>query len=481
MTPLAASWLALSFCPSLVSAWILFLFPRSPTAFLVAASLDALVGLGGLYFLLKHPVLIRFANVLGISLLLGYALGTAISAVAGLIATGQFDPTVNPSYLSYRQADISHALMLVACASTLLFMVGVIDRPLFPTPPEPQDLTSPRARIVLLLGAALVVGAFAAGDLGYMGTRLSATRNITPLGSLSALLAPALPPLTVLCLRRERSRVWRAILLVLLGASALALLPLGRRVLLYSLLCALFAFVVSGRGAPSRPWRRWAWVGIGAPLLLAFMLAGFYFFFALRVAGYSLGPESSLSERVGYAARLLRHGRAMVGPQFVENIGSRPFILAYLAGLYAAQADHPPLWGREIAFAFQTAVPSVLFPEKTALLPAAPEELVHPALGIPVFDGNTTIVTAGLDDFGAAGALVYPLALVLLYGIVRRLAVGRLPPVVYYLVIFRMLYQLLYVEQSLSGMVTTVIRDLALVTLLLLVVWKLSGVRRVRA
>jgi hypothetical protein len=355
-------------------------------------------------------------------------------------------------------------------------IVGVIEKPAFPTR-APQNFASLKTKLLLLTLATLVVVAYALGELGYMGTTVALTGNITPLGALSGFVAPVLLPLTVLCLTQERSRVWRAIFVVLLCVTALALIPLGRRVLLYSVVLALFAFGVSGARLRLRRPYRWLLIGIGVPLLLGFTSLGFYTFFALRFTGDALGPGYSFTQRVTYTIRVLRYGASRVTPGFTEDVGSRPFILSYLAHLYAAEADHSPLWGQEVAHAVQSAVPSVLFPDKAALLPAAPEDFVHPAFGMPVFDGANTIVTAGLDDFGVVGALGYPLVLVLLCVFVRRLSAGRLPPLIYHFVIFRMLYQVLYVEQTLSGMVTVAFRELILATLLLLVMWKACCLR----
>jgi hypothetical protein len=470
-------WLVLCSFPLLASAWILFLFSDSATAFVVAALIGAAVGLWGLYFLLKHPTLIRFANVLGISLLLGYALGTSTSALASFISQGRFDPTANEFGLLYRQADISYSLMFVVIASVLLFIVGAVERPVFSTKPSPQDFTSPKTKFLLLVSTAIVLGAFALGDLDYMGTAVSATGNITALGALSQLLAPVLLPLTIVCILQEKSRVPRVIYIVLVCVIALALFPLGRRVLIYSLVTCLFAFVISGKRLSVRDSRKWLWIGIGAPMLLGFIVVGFYFFFALRLTVDTLGPGHSLPERVTYTLRVLQVGANNLGPELASNVASRPFILSYLAGVYAATNHHSLLMGQEVTYAMQNAVPSLLFPNKTSLLPAAQENFIHPALGIPVFDGPQSIVTAGLDDFGVLGLLGYPIVLALLYALVRRAITRSIPPVLYYLVVFRLLYQLLYVEQSLSGMFTTGLRDLALITLVLLLLWKACGLR----
>jgi hypothetical protein len=102
---------------------------------------------------------------------------------------------------------------------------------------------------------------------------------------------------------------------------------------------------------------------------------------------------------------------------------------------------------------------------------------VHPAFAIPVFDGPNTLVTAGFDDFGVVGAIGYPLILAAIYIVIRQITANRLPPFLYYLVAFRLIYQLLYVEQGLSAMLTVGLRDLAIITITFLFLWKLSRIR----
>jgi hypothetical protein len=104
------------------------------------------------------------------------------------------------------------------------------------------------------------------------------------------------------------------------------------------------------------------------------------------------------------------------------------------------------------------------------------EEFVHPAFGFSVFDGPNTIMTVGLNDFGIAGAIIYPVMLVLIYGFFLKIIFRYFPSVLFQMVVFRLIYQLFYVEQSLSGLFTSALRDLALITGLFYLIAKLPNI-----
>lgn len=97
----------------------------------------------------------------------------------------------------------------------------------------------------------------------------------------------------------------------------------------------------------------------------------------------------------------------------------------------------------------------------------------HPALGFAPFDGANTVVTAGLNDFGFAGVTIYPILLVLVYALIARLLASRLPPFLFYLLAFRLIYMSLSVESALPSFLTVGLRDLAIITLLFLLIWKI--------
>ncbi len=122
-----------------------------------------------------------------------------------------------------------------------------------------------------------------------------------------------------------------------------------------------------------------------------------------------------------------------------------------------------PAFGAEFVYSVQMAIPSILMPGKVGAMPAAPEALVHPRYGIPVFDGPNSVLVAGFDDFGFLGALVYPLFVVLLYGaFYRSLRTFVRDQPIRLFVLFTLLFQLLYIEQA-FGSVFVSLRNLLIV------------------
>jgi hypothetical protein len=94
--------------------------------------------------------------------------------------------------------------------------------------------------------------------------------------------------------------------------------------------------------------------------------------------------------------------------KLVSGFISRSFIISYFAELISAHQYFKPLHGDELIFAFKIAIPHFLYPDKY-LLPMSSEVFSHPALGIQVFDGPNSLITAGYNDFELYGAIFYPL------------------------------------------------------------------------
>jgi hypothetical protein len=122
-----------------------------------------------------------------------------------------------------------------------------------------------------------------------------------------------------------------------------------------------------------------------------------------------------------------------------------------------------PAFGAELLYSVQMTIPSVLMPGKAAALPPAPEYLTHPRYGIPIFDHPGSILVTGFDDFGFLGVLIYPLSVVLLYGWFNKFLRSALKnsPIRLF-VLFTLLFQLLYIEQSLTAVFVT-LRNLLII------------------
>ena len=463
--------------PLLLSVVLLALLNNNQAIFLLAALAGSGTGIYGFLLFLRRPHLVCFANLMAVSLLLGYALGTIIYAGGGLFSTADLNMTETIEF-GYAQSDLSFSLLLIYVVCSVLFSFSRLESPIFETGQIFASFALPKARLLIWVGIGMVMAAFAVGDLGYMGTQANESLNVTVLGAMSGLLVPILLPMSALCFIDETSR-WRRILLFLAFFLFLfSLVLLGRRVLLYSIVNLMIALAVSGRKLPKFGWTKWTAIGLSAIGLMLFLYIGFYFFYALRLSIDNLGLETGLVNLLYATVDLLQNEFSGVGVELSSNSMERPFILSYLAAFVGAQSIYPPLWGEELVYAIKVAIPSLIYPEKTILLPSMVEEFVHPAFGFHVFDGPNSIVTAGLNDFGLIGVLLYPVLLVMAYAAVRRLLYGRLPSFIYYFVMFRLIFQVLYVEQSLAGLLTSALRDLALIKVGLYFICNLPSFKR---
>jgi len=255
--------------------------------------------------------------------------------------------------------------------------------------------------------------------------------------------------------------------------------PLGRRVLLYTITLAVILIgpilIESFRKKRIKMFHI-----LGVVLAILVIVSwGFRTFYAMRISISKLAFEKkpAVTEIVPYTIDLMRDSYAMAELQekLTANISQRPFILSYLAGLIEAHTEkNIPFFG-ELRHAFAMAVPSLLQPQKTHKMLPASENVIHPLLGLPLFDGPNTMLTAGLNDLGLIGMLLYPIAVLGLYILLSRLIVVKCSPFLYLFIVLRLMYSLLYLEDSFGALVGSGLRDLSIVALIYWVILKIPA------
>jgi len=442
-----------------------------PILLMLAVVASGLFCLHELLRVITRPTALRFSEILSISILLGYGIGTVIYLMQSQteIATG-----LQHGGLYFNQRSLGLAFAAVLFSSAFLYLTSAWETPKRDLAAI-AELSTPKAERLVWLGLALVLIALYSGQIAYMGTVTSTSGRISALGALATLVTPPLVPYTLALATGERPFVKR---LVLWGTAALLVsvtLVLGRRFLLYILVLSAMVFFV-------RPYRlslrRLGWTALLGGIAAILLYFGFNFFMALRLSVWHLGEDAGLWAQISAALSILGGEQSTeVGEILAENLETRTFILSYFAGLVGISSGSVPTLGRELLYSIQMAVPSLLMPGKTTDLPPAPEDLIHPLYGISVFDGPNTIVVAGYDDFGFIGAALYPVGLAILYagyyfGVSRII---RSKPI-RVLVLFALIFQLLYIEQSLTGNLV-VLRDL---TILVTLFWMLMHAPAVR-
>jgi len=453
-----------------VAALLLLLFSHSALLFVAAVVVASAVGLSNLYRMIRRPETIRLSSAFAVSILLGYGLGSTIYLASNQTIHATRYQYWAPQGLLFNQEGLAIGLAASLLAAAVLYMVATFERPAF-TGFGSDSLGSPKAERLVWLGLAVTVLALYAGNIGYMGVVVSDPGNAAPLGVIANLMVPPLVPYTLLLIIDKRPLARRAMLVAALLFLIGVLILVGRRYLLYA---AVLSAIALGMRRGYKFSKRELAIAVGFSVLAGVVLYwGFNIFMAMRLAAQSEpGGDASLLELGRAALSQLSGAQAsVVRGQLAENIGSRPFILSYLAGLMEISSSRMPAFGAELFYSLQMVIPSVLMPGKVAALPPSPEYLVHPRYGIPVFDGPNSALVAGFDDFGFLGALVYPLGVAVLYGwfnkalrtVVRDSAIRLF-------VLFAILFQLLYIEQALASTFVT-LRDL---TILVGVAWILG-------
>lgn len=439
---------------------LLLLFSGSVLLFAAVVILASGIALLDLSRLILRIDRIRLSFTFAVSILLGYGLGSAVYLISHRTMDATQYQYWAPQGLLFDQQGLATALAASLLAAAVLYVRATIERPVYSSAIL-HSLAGPKAERLVWLGAAVALLALYAGDIGYMGAVVRDTGHVSPVGVIANLMVPALVPYTLLLITDKRPLAKRLMLVTAFALLIGVTFVQGRRYLLYVLVLSAMALHMRGYRFTRRGLVIGAAFFVIAALLLYF---GFNFFMALRLTVEELGRNASLSELIRAALSQMSGTQAsQVQEHLVENVTSRTFILSYLAGLMGVSSARMPALGAEFLYSVQMVVPSILMPGKVAALPSAPEALVHPLYGIPAFDGPSSALVAGFDDFGFLGALIYPLGVVLLFGWFNkfvRAAVWDAP--IRLFVLFALLFQLLYIEQAFASVFVT-LRDLVIV------------------
>ena len=461
-----------------LSAFILLLFAEKKAVFNIFLTLGTAISVINLIRLIRFTSLVRFGNLLATGLLIGYVGGGFVSTLGYFYINGTYFKPVNNYLGSYNQAHISTTLAFVLFTCAFLFFVSIAEKPIFSKPGITPPLIGQRVYRIIILGFSLVFAALLTDQMGYMGIVVNeGNGQITALGSLAHLISPIYLPIIVLVFFQEKV-VWKRIILILLFLFFISVtVILGRRVLFVAILLILIAFGIGSNKNKYLLLTKKINIFLGVTTLSLFAFFGSKFFYAMRLFHVSVGEKVSLLEQLGGAISLLLSSTSNLSQEYFENIINRPFIISYLATLLASLDHHLPLFGYELANSFLVAIPSLLFPRKFVNLPSAPEVFVHPYFGLPTYDGANTILTAGLDDFGLVGVILYPLLFIGIFYIFLNISKRILPLPIYYMVSFALIYKTLYIEEALAGLLTVSLRNIIILTILCSLLWCIPSTR----
>ncbi len=347
---------------------------------------------------------LRVSTIVAITLGLAYGLGTANT----WFTLPRGDETLG-DFLHISTPDLAYAMASVLVSVASLLALGE----LYETPIFGEDFElkyNNRAIVFLTLGTATLGASFASGSTSFMGADVSQDiGHVGYLASLAEWLSSPLLALSVsitLNIKGGFTRNYARALSVLLF---LMVFPLGRRIIIYSVVLTLIALRLGRYRIPFSPLKK--------TVLLALLASVVYFatigFFYLRIAGYGL-LRPTLAQRISAAIRLAEDkSYADIKQEFSQNVERRTFILGFLAQVEGYAQTMETAHGEDAAEQFQLALPSLLYSGKDLFF--TEEQLANRLFGSNYIDEANSVYTAGAVDFGFWGVILYPLLAVVMF------------------------------------------------------------------
>lgn len=406
-----------------------------------------IIGFWGMARLLFVPSFVTAWSVYGVSLALAYGFG-ALNTMSSGYVDGSSMYLVNfagPDALGRAEGII---LLIVGA----LLCIGHLD----PNKSIPsQPFTDSERSTAVVIVAAVCLGtlvALATGQLGFQGTQngTEGSALVSPLASLvTSCLTPA-TGLAILAYGAQPSSRTRWLVIGLCLIMAMTQMTQGRRLFLFNALTLLMAFFAvrdaKGFFTPK--------VIVALLVSVAAIAGASRFFVSMRIAGYSLPTDATMSERVAGAWEVITHPeREGLDEHIAQNQSTRTFIVGYVGELIQAyDRTGRTTEGDLLKLNVAAAMPTAIWPGKWRVFNeiGSDEIACHARMGIAAWDAANTVVTEGLCDFGWTGMLSYPIALVGLMTL-ANLAVRRASVVIRALVVFSTIKSLLGVEGSLTG------------------------------
>jgi len=383
-------------------------------------------------------------------------------------------------YFGVQQDALAIALAVACATAALLLAVSRLEKPLVPS--ATAFVAGQREALSLGLIMAIVAYAFASGQLGYKGIQLAGgSRSVSVVGSLAFTVNAAGAVFALYCCLKSETKSYK----LFFGASFLLLLilliPQGRRIFTYTLVLVLMAVnLASDKNSFGRSKVK---LIVAAVLGLALVYLTFQFFFALRLATYSLG-SASIGEAVSLTELISKAYELLVAPSWAEeleyklseNILERTFILRYFAELIAGSfRGANGLGGEVLVHSFLVSVPSLFLSDKSTLLSGESEQFILTHFSYTYVDSASTILTEGFADFLLIGSFIYCFVTVaVLYiflNIVRKSAYYSL----YIFILFGILLSLFQAETSLAGVFASLRNWLLIFVCLKLIEWARSA------
>ena len=372
------------------------------TSLILGALLASALGAYLLFDLIFLESPIRISHIFAMTLALGYGLGSAntwLTVPRDKQTLGEFfhkDPVL-----------LGHTMGSVLLVLAVLLIVGEgMEKPVFGR--EFRIPFDERTTTFITVGVLVDLVAYATGALNFMGAGAGVGGELGIFPSFAEWLISTLFAVS-LCAALNSPRRGERIYLGLLTLIQFFLqVPLGRRVLIYTVLLALITLRLGNFRF------NWSWTRklITGSLLAIILYICTVAFFYMRLAGNGR-RGLPLAERVSLAIDLFQtKSYQEVNKSFSANVQTRTFILGYLSELESLSTQFPTGYGRDMVMGFKKAIPSVIYPSKDRF--AAEEGLDNELFNTTYIDEANSVLTGGATDFGLIGMIVYPLLFTLM-------------------------------------------------------------------
>lgn len=387
--------------PSILLAGALICWAyESDFSMVVAASLLTIVASYIFFDLLGRRGPLRVTHVLGGTLGLAYGLGT----VNTWLTLPRSDDTLG-AFLQINTVDLSHAM--ASCCVAIALLIGLGE--LWETAVFGEDFHvefNNRMVLVVTVGTLALLGSFAKGSTGFMGAAQgegTESGHVGLLASLAEWLTGPLLAVAVCMALNIKSIFLRNYTRALSVLLFFLIFPLGRRVMIYSVVLTLIGLRLGRYKIPYSPLKKIILLGMLGGMVYAASIGFFY----LRIAGYSM-VKPTLVERIGGAIDLARtKSYSEIKEQIAANVEKRTFVLGFLAQLEGYSDTMPTAHGEDVLSQLELAVPSAVNGEKNVYF--TEEQLANSLFGSSYQDEANSVFTAGAVDFGMWGIFFYPM------------------------------------------------------------------------
>lgn len=431
-----------------------------PIIFYFALFSGAIISLVYLRHFISRPCAITPYSVLAVNFSLGYLVGPSVAAwyflwpheISPIFLSGPFSFDGNVGWFSIA---IAFASLAVAVS---IFIGEFSDNKLFSNIYRSQADSKLHDSVFTVAVTILVIIAFLSGDVGYMGVQnFGKDPHVTILGGLAGTILTALPAIFVAkAFRQNTRRINNVFYFLLVIIIFLAISIAGRRYLIYSILSTVIIMFFY-RPNIERSFHLARLKRLGAAkmvvifLLGATLVVGMSYFYALRIAIWTYGPEQSISSLIVNGWNIWHtqtYAEYHASAEAKARSGTLP---GYLGALMDSDTEF--LDGTCMLHGVLNSTPRLLLFNKNRLLDeysSCSDLRVNVAAGLPQIDSPITIITQAYIDFGYFGPFLYVIIIGALFGVVPLLIKWNRSPVFSVFAIAVTLNTLLIAEQGLS-------------------------------